>query len=109
MTKFKFFKKFNLGFIGDEWKECYLKFNSIDFNTSKEIQDKIGSFNPQKQSGEIVSAVIGVLQKSFVEGKGIDENGKAVDVKTEDLKQFPVEVLSRAFEELLGAKPNPNA
>lgn len=44
---------------------------------------------------------IEILKKNFIAGKGIGSDGQMIDVKPEDIKELPPEVINRATAFLL--------
>jgi len=97
--KFKITKHFKLDFLGDEWKETYLDFSPLTLNDVKTKLPMISKLN-QEDSSQIeegVNAVSELLIEKFVSGKAIGEEGKLIEVKKQDLIEFPLDVFVRAF------------
>ena len=89
MTRFKIAKRLDLSFLGKDWEGCYLEFSSIPFSQMEGLSKL--SATPEKVVGEIVS----VLEKFFMGGEAIGEDGERVVVKKEDIKEFPFEVIAK--------------
>lgn len=90
---FDIYKTLDLGYLGDAWKECYLKFRP--FNVS-ELQ-KLSGIDPENNKEEATQKAIDLLKEKFVEGKAVS-NKEVVDIKAEDLTEFPVEVILDAIK-----------
>ena len=98
--KFKITKKVDLGYLGDEWKDCHLEFRVPSYG---DIQD-LGEIDESKPI-EASKKALEVLGNAFVSGKGVDEKGEKVDIKKEDLKDLPVTVLTKAMTGLTEPAP----
>lgn len=99
MTKFKIVKRFSLDFVGEEWKDAYIDFQSL---TVLDVRNKFPSLSrlDEKDQDNIVKgidSVVEILKDKFLEGKGIDIEGKLVELTPDDLEALPMEVLSRAL------------
>ena len=91
MSKFKITRKIELKFIGEEWKDCYLEFEPITIKETKQYMD----IEDEKEVG---LKAIELLKQKFISGKAIIEDGTTIDVKKDELEDFPsfvlVEVMS---------------
>ena len=101
MAKFKITKKISLAYLGEEWKECYLEFDSPTYD---EIKKAVPDFTKEDKI-EAGESAFKFLEDSFIGGKAISEGG-IVDVKKEDLGDFPMDVVTKCLEELMGT-PSP--
>lgn len=106
MAKFNFIKTIKLDFIGDFWKDCYIKFNGLTFAELKEIQPKLDNLDVEKDLTETSKFMIELLKSKFVEGKGISEKNEIIDISKDDLEEFPVDILTKFITELVGTNPN---
>jgi len=111
MGKFLAPKTLSLAFLGEEWKDCYLKFNRL---TIKDAESRLGGLmidpdNP-KQVAKGMKAFLSLLEDNFIEGKAVGLDGKVVEVKKTDLGDLPAEVLKKVagfFTEGLAEKEAP--
>jgi hypothetical protein len=94
--KLKITKVYSLASFGEEWKDCYLKFNTLtvrditgEFSTLKDIDIK----NPD-QVGEGMEKVMKLLKSHYIEGKVIEESGKLVELGKDDLIDLPLEIIT---------------
>ena len=99
MTKFLLKKRFSLSFLGDEWKECYLDFDAF---TVKDVRDELPALSKidETKSEEVtsgLSAMLSLLEKKFLGGKGINEKKEVVDIVASDIEELPLEVVSKAI------------
>lgn len=97
MSKFVVRKTFSLSFVADEWKEAYLIFNAFSVQDIKERLSKLSTVN-QEDNSQVTKGLdlmVTILEDKFVEGKAPTEGG-LVDVKKEDIKDMPVEVIAKA-------------
>lgn len=100
MSKFLLKKRFDLGFLGEEYKEkdTYLEFNAF---TIKDIREQLPSLtrmdetNPEEVE-EGMGTMLKILKSKYIGGKAIGNDGKLVTVKKEDLDELPVEVVVKA-------------
>lgn len=100
MAKFISKKTFSLSFLGEEWKDCFIKFSSTSINESKKlINMKLGDKSPQ----EITDLSIKLLSDHFLEGVAFDDETKQiVPLEKKDLWNMPSEVQERAVLFLVG-------
>ena len=97
--KFKIVRRFDLGFIGEEWKECYINFNGL---TIRDIRDQVPAIanidnKNQKEIIDGMDKILNLIKDKFISGKAIDSEGKLVDLKANDLDDLPANVLVRAL------------
>ena len=98
MGKFLVRKHFSLDFLGEEWKDAYLVFSAF---VMSDIKDRLAKLaNLEQDDSEAVMAglteMVSLLEEKFIEGKGVDASGKLIPVEKEDIKDLPVEVISKA-------------
>ena len=99
MMSFKVVKRLSLGFFGEDWKDAYIDFQAL---TVKDIKEKFPEFTKVDEKDEKaalrgIDTVLKLLQEKFISGKGISEEGRLVDLKSEDLENLPAEIISRAL------------
>lgn len=100
MSKFVAIKTFQLNFLGEEWKDCFLKFSSVSINENKElIKQKLGS----KTTEEIVDITMKFLQDHFISGNAFDsETKQVVAIKAEELGELPSIITEKVILFLVG-------
>ena len=96
-------KKVDLGYLGEGWKECYLEFRMPSY---KDIQDMPTDVD-KGDTKDSLNKGFGMLEGLFVSGEAISDGAKT-QVKAEDLRDFPLEVITNCSKTLSG-KPDPKA
>lgn len=96
--KFKISKRYSLSHLGEGWKECYIDFHPIPISELTQNDDISKLTQIDKDDVNAVKkgtvTTIRLLQKYFLGGKAIDfESGKVIDIKKQDLEEFPVHVM----------------
>lgn len=101
MSKFGLLKTLTLEFLGEAWKDCYLKFSALTYRDFKTMVN----FNVNNPKARIQASdeTIRILSEHFVEGLGVNEKGTEIKITKEDLEDLPVEVITRALSFLLEA------
>lgn len=99
MTKFKTVKRFSLDFLGKDWKDAYIDFQSVTIGDIKEIFPKFRDIDTKSDKAVVkgIDEMLTFLKEKFVTGKAIEESGTLVDLEVNDLETLPAEVLSRAL------------
>src|SRR3990167_2737989 len=106
---FDVFRKLDLSFLGETWKECFIEFRYITVAEAKSFSSFTLNKDDPKSVENALDTSIKILEDKFVSGKAL-QDGKLVDLKKEDLKDLPVEVLNRSIIILTGGdevKKNP--
>jgi len=88
-------KKVSLEYLGENWKESYLEFRLPSYSDLKNLIDDKATDQEKVEKG--LETIIGL----FKGGKAISE-GKEVEVKSEDIRDFPIEVITRCFKAISG-------
>lgn len=105
MGKFAIKKRVSLDFLGDDYKEAYLVFQSIPLKDFEGIIKAVSEGEDNKNSLGMISEY---LQKYFIEGKFPNGEGQLEDVTSEDLTDFAdSETANRCFEILTGQNIDP--
>ena len=99
MAKFKVVKKFSLDFLGKDWKDAYINFQVLSI---ADIKNKFPGLIKidQNDPDSILSGMdltTEILENSFVDGKGYD-GIKLVDLKREDIKDLPNDLIKRGLD-----------
>lgn len=99
MAKFKVTRNMPLDFLGEGWKDCFLKFNVLTIGEMREFgtTDFVNT-----KAVKIIDQALVLLKSKFIEGTGLGENGELVKVEKEDFDNLPSEVLNRAVSFLVG-------
>lgn len=99
---FDIFRTLPLDFLGEGWKDCYIKYSYLTLEEGKKFA--LLQVNPDdKQNAiEAIDQAVALVEEKFIEGKAIS-GGQVVDIKKEDLKTFPVSVLNQSIILLSGA------
>ena len=88
-------RKIELAAMGDEWKDCYIVFNSP---TTAQI-GKLEVGNDDIPNEEKLQRSVGLITELFIEGKGY--NGTEVQsINTKDIPDLPLLLLNYCFEQL---------
>jgi CO dehydrogenase/acetyl-CoA synthase epsilon subunit len=104
MGKIVIKKRITLEFLGDEYKDCYLEFNTIPM---KDYIEYVKKASQAKGEAEASQYIIDALTPLFVSGKFL-ENDELFDVTKDQIQDFNVETLVTAFNMLTGQTPSPN-
>ncbi len=99
MPKFKIIKRFSLDFIAPEWKEAYINFYSLTIADVREVFPKLAEIEEASGKNATVGleSILSLLKAKFVDGMALNEEGEITNLKTEDLDDLPITVLSRAL------------
>jgi len=104
MGDFLLVKRFELGFLGEKWKDAYLEFNAF---TVKDVRDKLPKLTKidetkSKSVSGGMQVMLELLEEKFIDGKAVDKDGNTVKVKAGDLVDLPIEIISKAVGFLSG-------
>jgi hypothetical protein len=95
---FVLYKTLKLDDLGDEWKDCFLRFREPTIHEVYQIQE--ATADGEK---EAIEAVLEVYKKCFV--NGTIWNGKEKEeLKVLPIDEFPVSLVSRVGRFLLGGQ-----
>jgi len=92
--KFDITKKIDLSYLGDEWKECYLEFDLPSYGDLKEMTTE-GTDAEKVEKG--LETIVGLFKGGYA-----ISGGKKVEVTKEDLKDIPIEILTKCFKVISG-------
>lgn len=96
-------KKVDLSYLGEVWKECYLEFRMPSYKDIQDLPTNVDEGNTK----ESLEKGYRTLEGLFIGGKAISE-GQPVEVKSTDLRDFPLEVITKCFKAITG-EPDPKA
>jgi len=91
--KFDITKKVPLEYEG--WENCYLEFSLPSFGDLKGLTEENTTDAEKAEKG--VETIAGLFRSGFAMSKG-----KRVEVKKEDIKDLPVEILTQCFKAISG-------
>jgi hypothetical protein len=95
---FVLYKTLKLDDLGDEWKDCYLKFREPTIHEVYQIQETAASGEK-----EAIDSVLEVYKKCFIDGEVW--NGKEKEkLKELPIDEFPVSLVSRVGRFLLSGQ-----
>lgn len=94
MSKIKIRKRVDLDFLGEEYKEAYLVFQSLPISRLEKYRDKISSAGDDKA----ISTMLELVKENFLEGKFPDEKGTLQDLEAADLDGLDQESMLKCFE-----------
>jgi len=88
-------KRLSLSFLGEGWKDCYIEFRPA---LVKEMAE-LASLKPEDGANvlDVVNKGISFLKNKFVGGRAL-KDGKIVELKNQDIEEFPIDVLNKCFE-----------
>lgn len=93
-------KRIGLDFLGEEYKEGYLEFNSISIRDYEKLLKVQKALNPEDGAANL-NFIKTTLEDRFVGGK-IPQAGELKDIVKEDLIDFDADTLLRSFQVLTG-------
>lgn len=91
-------------YLGDTYKDCFLEFKSIPIVDLKQYQDIIEK--AEADDADSTKPIIELLQKYFLNGKFLDENGQLSDVELKDLANLDSETAVKTFKKLTDVDEN---
>ena len=92
--KFDISKKIDLSYLGENWKDCYLEFNLPSYGDLKDMTND-GTDTEKVEKG--LETIVGLFKSGFAVSEG-----KRTEVKKEDLKDIPIEILTKCFKAISG-------
>ena len=94
MQTFTTVRTLKLDDMGEDWKDCYLKFRDI---VTEQYQRMVPKIQIQKD-GDVkqIGAIVELLAECFVDGKAWNGNA-VVEVKKEDIVGFSLGLLGKAY------------
>lgn len=105
MGKIVIKKRVSLEFLGEDYKDAYLDFQSIPL---KEY-DKYVNMAKDKDEVKATNLVLDTLKEKFIGGKFPDENGELFDIEKSQIEEFDITVAIQAFKILTGQDQDPKA
>lgn len=98
MAKIEIKKKITLEFLGDDYKDDYLIFKSMPLREYETILPQLE--NAGEDGKKALPIIKKILEDNFISGKFQNE-----DVAKEDLSDFDLQTLIKAFEIFTGQVP----
>lgn len=103
MLKIK--KRVDLDFLGSEYKQAYLVFQSIPAVDFDEVVRELKGIE-EKEEGS-VTFILTILKKYFISGKFPDDSDQLTDVTKEDLDGLDPASLTKCFAVFTGQELDP--
>jgi hypothetical protein len=100
-------KRVSLEFLGEDYKEAYLVFQSIPVGDLESIQSTLKELESEGKSS--VAGILDVLKKYFISGQFPDDDGKPQDVTKNDLGDLDPESCIACFKAFTGQELDPKA
>lgn len=94
--KFDIFKTLSLAHLGEEWKDCELKFRYITVQESKELLSLQVDKADTKSLENAYDQALKILTDKFVSGKMMSD-GKLVEIKKENIPDLPSDVVNQCI------------
>lgn len=91
-------KKVDLSYLGEDWKDCYLHFRPFSIGEVQKLPATLDA-KTVEEANNAINVTVGLLEDLFIDGKA-RVNGETVDVKKEDMKEFPAEVVLKILGDL---------
>jgi hypothetical protein len=88
-------KKVSLDYLGEGWEKCYLEFRLPSYGDLSKLTVSEGTDAEKVEKG--LETIVGL----FKSGLAISE-GKETEVKGEDIRDFPIEVITKCFKAISG-------
>jgi len=95
--KFDIKKKIDLSYLGDDWTDCWLEFSLPSY---ADLKDLTGEGTDQEKIEKGLETIVGLFRGGFAMS-----DGKRTEVKKEDIKDLPIEVLTSCFKAISGEIP----
>lgn len=102
--KIKIEKKIDLSYLGEGWDGCFITFIAPSYGQIKPIL----KFADQKDNSKAVEEGITFLESVFIAGLVATTDEGKKEIKKEDLKDLPLEIINKCFE-MIGGTPNPKS
>lgn len=98
-------KRISLDFLGEEYKDAYLEFNSVAMRDYEKLVKQSRELSDKPE--ESLKFITGFLTDRFLSGK-FPQEGELKEVGKDDLLDFDAEVFLKSFQMLTG-QPDPKA
>lgn len=108
MSKIVIKKRVSLDFLGDQYKNAYLVFQSIPLADYEKIYEDIPE-EGKEGTKKSLTLITEYLDKYFVEGKFPNEKGELEDVVKEDLVGLDKTAAVTCFQRLTGQDVDPKS
>lgn len=88
------------------WADCSIVLQGATWNEVVEWEAKFKNIDEQDRKTQ--EQVFGILEQKFLSGTALDENDEKVEIKKEQLKDLPLDVVIKCLASLRGSTPDPN-
>lgn len=117
--------RLSLGFIGEDWQECWVEFAEMSWAQKKTLYAKASkldtgddaSLEPAEREAkarradeEAEAEIIAVVQQAFLKGKSLDADGNLIDLEAGDFnhQNFTPDTIMHFYNRIIGV-PDPKA
>lgn len=109
MIEIDLVERYNLDYIGEAWKECYLDFNAFTIDDIKKYLPKFAKadVNDEAVVQDSFDSLLELLKKNYVSGKVVSK-GNVVDLPKESVGKLPSKIVLGAIS-FLFQKTNQNS
>jgi len=106
--KFKSERTFDMADFG--WAGCKFVFNALTWGEQKELDKARVQWSQSRDDGveEAANKIVDLMQKKFVKGQALDDDGGVVDVKASDFDDIPFDVFLKLVDWLVSGEVNPS-
>jgi hypothetical protein len=98
-------KRVSLEFLGEEYQDAYLVFQSIPVGDLENIQETLDTMKSETKSP--TAAILELLKKYFISGEFPDDDGKLQPVTSGDLNDLDPTSCVACFKAFTGQDPDP--
>lgn len=100
-------KRVSLEFLGEDYKDAFLTFQSIPVGDLETIQDTLNNLESEGKTS--VAGILDVLKKYFITGQFPDDKGELQPVIENDLDDLDPESCIACFKAFTGQELDPKA
>ena len=98
-------KRVSLDFLGEDYKDAYLVFQSIPAGAFDELLPQLK--NPKEGDDNSSKLLLDLLKKYFIKGEFPDDDGKLSTVESDDLTGLDLTSLVKCFQLFTGQELDP--
>ena len=98
-------KRVSLDFLGEDYKDAYLVFQSIPAGDFDELLPQLK--NPKEGDDNSSKLLLDLLKKYFIKGEFPDDDGKLSTVESDDLTGLDLTSLVKCFQLFTGQELDP--
>jgi len=98
-------RRVSLAYFGEEWNDAFVEFRYLTWADAQAEKER--NTGNVENSDAYLGQAMETLQRSFVSGKSLNDQGELVDLVAEDLRGFDIDALLNLYQRVLGV-PDPN-